>query len=98
MIAASLLATISMCAFINPQKFKFLCMEYVILCLLGCAWLGDSGAYFVGTFFGKHKLCPEISPKKTIEGAVGGIVTTGVFLEYMAFFIICFQTSRGIRI
>jgi len=37
-------------------------------------WLTDSGAYFVGSFLGKHKLIPEVSPKKTVEGAVGGIV------------------------
>lgn len=33
----------------------------------------DSGAYFVGCSIGKHKLCPRISPKKTIEGALGGL-------------------------
>lgn len=51
---------------------------YLIVYLLFCAWLGDSGAYFVGTFLGKHKLCPEISPKKTVEGMIGGIITVGV--------------------
>lgn len=51
---------------------------YLIVYLLFCAWIGDSGAYFVGTFLGKHKLCPEISPKKTVEGMVGGIVTVGI--------------------
>ena len=61
-------------------------MEYglslMILGLCG-AWIADSGAYFAGTFLGKHKLCPEISPKKTVEGFVGGILTTGVvFVVY----------------
>ncbi|MDR1734143.1 MAG: phosphatidate cytidylyltransferase [Oscillospiraceae bacterium] len=44
-----------------------------------CAWLTDAGAYFVGVRFGKRKLCPNISPKKTVEGAVGGIVLTLLF-------------------
>lgn len=51
---------------------------YVFLALLA-AWMADSGAYFVGTFFGKHKLCPRISPKKTVEGLIGGIVTSVLF-------------------
>jgi phosphatidate cytidylyltransferase len=38
---------------------------------------GDTGAYYIGSTFGRHKLCPTISPKKTVEGAVGGI-TAGV--------------------
>lgn len=44
----------------------------IIVCI--AAWGCDTGAYFTGYFFGKHKMAPEISPKKTIEGAVGGIV------------------------
>lgn len=51
---------------------------FMIVYTLFCAWFGDSGAYFVGTFLGKHKLCPNISPKKTVEGLIGGIVTVGV--------------------
>lgn len=42
--------------------------------ILGSAWLSDTGAYFAGTLCGKHKLCPEISPKKTVEGLLGGII------------------------
>lgn len=40
------------------------------------SFVSDSGAYFVGVFLGKHKLCPRLSPKKTIEGAAGGLVST----------------------
>lgn len=45
----------------------------VIYCLI-LSWVADGGAYFVGRAFGRHKLAPVISPKKTIEGAVGGFV------------------------
>ena len=51
---------------------------FMIVYTLFCAWFGDSGAYFVGTFLGKHKLCPNISPKKTVEGLIGGIITVGI--------------------
>lgn len=48
----------------------------------GAGWLlvltaitagGDTGAYYIGSTLGRHKLCPHISPKKTVEGAIGGI-------------------------
>lgn len=39
-------------------------------------WASDTFAYFSGSFFGKHKLCPTISPKKTIEGFMGGLIGT----------------------
>jgi phosphatidate cytidylyltransferase len=42
--------------------------------LLAVVFAGDIGALYAGTFLGKHKLCPGISPKKTIEGSVGGIL------------------------
>lgn len=49
---------------------------YYLLLLLNFSSVCDMGAYFVGVTMGKHKLCPEISPKKTIEGAVGGVVSS----------------------
>ena len=49
--------------------------RYWIMIPLILAFIPDSGAYFAGCFFGKHKLAPTISPKKTVEGAVGGVLT-----------------------
>lgn len=50
------------------------------------AWVTDTFAYFSGYFFGKRKLIPEISPKKTVEGAIGGILGTVVFTFCFAVF------------
>jgi phosphatidate cytidylyltransferase len=42
---------------------------------LPAVWLADSGAYFIGVRFGRHKLSPRLSPKKTWEGYLAGVVT-----------------------
>ena len=44
-----------------------------------CSWLTDSFAFLVGRKLGKHKMAPVISPKKSIEGAIGGVVITALF-------------------
>jgi phosphatidate cytidylyltransferase len=46
--------------------------EWLIFFLLLVTWASDTGAYYVGTLYGRHRLAPTISPKKTVEGLVGG--------------------------
>ena len=46
---------------------------FYLLAFIG-AWITDIFAYFTGVLLGKHKLIPDVSPKKTVEGAVGGVV------------------------
>ena len=70
----------------RPDLFQQSHVFYIIFFALLCAWLNDTFAYFVGRKFGKHKLSPNISPKKTVEGAIGGIVITMLF-NVMFFFI-----------
>ncbi|TWI04916.1 phosphatidate cytidylyltransferase [Luteimonas cucumeris] len=52
----------------QPNGHRWLLVALVIV------WVADSGAYFVGRRFGKHKLSPRISPNKTVEGLLGGLV------------------------
>ena len=47
---------------------------YLVWLILICSWGCDTCAYCVGVLFGKHKMAPVLSPKKSIEGAVGGVV------------------------
>ncbi len=57
----------------------------VVFAFLG-AWMPDTFAYFAGRFFGKHKLIPQVSPKKTIEGSVGAVL--GAVITFMAYGLI----------
>lgn len=50
--------------------------EQIIFSIFVLIWINDTAAYLVGSMFGKHKLLERISPKKTIEGFIGGIVFT----------------------
>lgn len=71
---------------------------FFILLGLFCAWLTDSFAYFAGRFLGKHKMAPNISPKKTVEGAVGGALG-GVISSVILFAVFdnCYFTVHVLR-
>ena len=49
--------------------------KFYILVAFLLSMIADSGAYFVGRAFGRHKLAPVVSPKKTVEGAIGGVIS-----------------------
>ncbi|ABK60618.1 MULTISPECIES: phosphatidate cytidylyltransferase [Clostridium] len=53
--------------------------KYLIWIIFISAWLCDTSAYYVGKYFGKNKLCPRVSPKKTIEGSIGGLIGSTLF-------------------
>ena len=60
--------------------------QYVYMLIFFGAWMTDTFAYFAGYFFGKHKLIADVSPKKTVEGSVGGIL--GCILSFIAYGLI----------
>lgn len=90
---------VSLFALPLPYAYAFSCLSsvikhpdgiYYLLLLLNFSSVCDMGAYFVGVTMGKHKLCPDLSPKKTVEGAVGGIVSSIVVTVIIS---LCFAKS-----
>ena len=64
-------------SFSSMALIRYFNMEiglYILILVFVVSWVTDSCAYIVGSLFGRHKLIPEVSPKKTVEGAIGGIV------------------------
>jgi phosphatidate cytidylyltransferase len=51
---------------------------WLVLYVFAVTWITDTGAFFTGMRFGKHPLAPRLSPKKTIEGAIGGLIAAMV--------------------
>jgi len=69
--------------------------KYIYLLTFVGAWFTDIFAYFTGRFLGKHKLIPDISPKKTVEGSIGGIVFCAV--AYVVYGIVL-KVAYGIEV
>ena len=57
---------------------------WALLTTVFCVWATDTFAYFVGRAIGKHKLAPSLSPKKTVEGALGGLIGAAIVGAFMA--------------
>jgi phosphatidate cytidylyltransferase len=69
------------CGFLTGHIILILALEhgpYWLFSLTVITTFSDSGAYFTGKTLGKHKLCPHISPGKTVEGFAGGLVSAGL--------------------
>ena len=65
-------------------------VAFYFVTVFALPWMADAGGFFIGATMGKHKLCPNISPKKTVEGAVGGVIfciisalIVGVVFQYI---------------
>lgn len=77
-LAVMILVPQAMTTMVRMERYDSENGLFLLIMGLCGAWIADTGAYFTGVALGKHKLCPEISPKKTIEGLVGGILTTAI--------------------
>lgn len=65
--------------FVSSIGILFNIDRYLLFILFATVWAGDTFAYFVGKSFGKHKLAPKLSPKKTWEGAFGSVLGSLIF-------------------
>lgn len=82
------------CAFYAPVLFSFVMLTrelphgiYIVWMIFISSWICDTCAYLSGMAFGKHKLAPVLSPKKSIEGAVGGVLGSALVGGLFGFFV-----------
>ncbi|MGL5615706.1 MAG: phosphatidate cytidylyltransferase [Sarcina sp.] len=68
---------------VNGMKAGDFLVWLIFIASFGC----DTFAYYSGKLFGKHKLCPKVSPKKTIEGSIGGMVGAAIICGIFGFII-----------
>ncbi len=69
---------------------------YTVWLIFICSWGCDTMAYVFGRLFGKHKMAPVLSPKKSVEGAVGGVCSAAVFGAIYAAVIGQFTPAGGL--
>lgn len=82
------------CMIYGPVMLSFIylteCMQYgiyIVWMIFISSWVCDTCAYFTGVTLGKHKMAPVLSPKKSVEGAVGGVAGSALAGALFSFFI-----------
>lgn len=72
---------------------------FYIMVAVAIPWVADAGAYFAGSILGRHRLCPKISPKKTVEGAVGGLAAgvLGAVIVSLIFQLFVFRKNESVQ-
>lgn len=66
--------------------------RWIVVCAVAMIWISDTGAYLVGSMFGRHRLFPRLSPKKSWEGFLGGLVfNVGFAFIYFYCFGLCHE-------
>lgn len=89
-IAIMIFAFIYTCilpSFVGAVRVNFESGKYLVWILLIAPIASDTFAYLIGSKFGKHKLAPRVSPKKSIEGSVGGVLGAVVCVGLYAYFM-----------
>ena len=72
--------------------------EFTVWLVFLCSWGSDTFAYCAGRLFGRHRMAPELSPKKTVEGAVGGVLGSAAAGMIYAACMIHFMHAENVRI
>ncbi len=85
-------APMAMLALISRQEAGVL---LILIAVVG-PWISDSGAYFAGRAMGRHPLVPSLSPKKTVEGALGGLLLTTVVVAAVAYPALGFSVFEAV--
>ena len=77
---------------LSPEKLSHHEGAFLVMLAFSCSWLTDSFAFLVGRKFGKHKMTPNISPKKSFEGAIFGTLITAAVNVLLLF---CYSLGTG---
>lgn len=87
-----------MLSFIYLIREGFTHGNYLVWLVFLCSWGSDTCAYAVGVLFGKHKMTPKLSPKKSVEGAVGGVAGAAILFVLYTHFAVNQYTDAKISL